>query len=73
MSKLSASQRKTITLKTKKLIESYSIVFDDLEQDIGYSRKGERQRTKTLAFLNARMWELENVWLNLEDESKTND
>lgn len=67
MSKLSASQIKMLKLKTKKLIESYSIVQEDLAQDIGYSRKGERNRKKALAMLESRLWELENVWLDVED------
>ena len=67
MSKLSASQLKTLKLRTKKLIESYGIVQEDLAQDIGYSRKGERVRKKALALLESRLWELENVWLEVQD------
>ncbi len=67
MSKLSASQLKMLKLRTKKLIESYGIVQEDLAQDIGYSRKGERIRKKTLTLLESRLWELENVWLDAQD------
>jgi len=67
MSKDKAAMQKEFIAQTKKLLKAYTLVHSDLEQDIGYTRKGERKRQKALAFLRSRMWELENVWLDVQD------
>ena len=64
---LTAKQMAAFKKQTKDAIAAYALVYRDLSQDIGYSRKGERKRKKALEMLAERLWELENVWLDLED------
>jgi hypothetical protein len=62
-----AAMQKAFIAQTKKLIQAYALVHSDLEQDIGYTRKGDKNRKKAMEFLRSRMWELESVWLDVED------
>ena len=64
---LTAKQMAAFKKQTKDAIAAYALVYRDLSQDIGYSRKGERKRKKALEMLASRLWELENVWLDLTD------
>jgi hypothetical protein len=65
-----AKQNAALQKKTKELIAAYVAVYRDLEQDIGYTRKGERVKKKALKMLLDRLWELENVWLDAADEGE---
>jgi hypothetical protein len=60
-------EAKEVQANTKKLIAAYSAVVSDLSQDIGYTRRGQRQIEKTIVILGRRLWELENVWLDTTD------
>ena len=68
MGKDKAAMQKAFIAQTKKLITAYTLVHSDLEQDIGYTRKGDKNRKKAMEFLRSRMWELENVWIDMEDK-----
>jgi hypothetical protein len=68
MGKDKAAMQKAFIANTKKLITAYTLVHSDLEQDIGYTRKGDKNRKKAMEFLRSRMWELENVWIDMEDK-----
>jgi hypothetical protein len=67
MGKSKEALQKAFMAQTRKLIEAYRLVQDDLAQDIGYTRKGERKRQKALEFLDGRLWELENVWVDVKE------
>ena len=67
MGKDKLAMQKAFIAQTKKLVTAYTLVHSDLEQDIGYTRKGNRDRKKALSLLRSRLWELENVWLDMED------
>ena len=67
MGKDKVAMQKAFIAQTKKLITAYNLVHSDLEQDIGYTRKGNRHRKQALAILRSRLFELENVWLDVED------
>ena len=64
---LTAKQMAAFKKQTKDAIAAYTVVYRDLSQDIGYSRRGERKRKKALEMLSERLWELENVWLEIEE------
>jgi len=68
MGKDKVALQKAFIAQTKKLVTAYTLVHSDLEQDIGYTRKGLRKKKKAMEFLRSRLWELENVWLDVEDE-----
>ena len=68
MGKDKVAMQKAFIAQTKKLITAYELVHSDLEQDIGYTRKGNKNRMKAMEFLRSRMWELESVWLDVEDK-----
>jgi hypothetical protein len=67
MGKDKTAMQKAFIAQTKKLITAYELVHSDLEQDIGYTRKGLRSKKKAMEFLRSRMWELESVWLEVEE------
>jgi hypothetical protein len=67
MGKDKAALQKAFIAQTKKLLQAYTLVHSDLEQDIGYTRKGDKKRKNAMEFLRSRMWELESVWLEVED------
>ena len=64
---VTAKQKAAFVKQTKDAIAAYTIVYRDLSQDIGYTRKGERHRKHALQMLSSRLWELENVWLDITD------
>lgn len=65
-----AKQNAALQKKTKELIAAYVAVYRDLDQDIGYTRKGERSKQKAQKMLLQRLYELENVWLDAADEGE---
>jgi hypothetical protein len=67
MGKDKIAMQKAFIAQTKKLVTAYTLVHSDLEQDIGYTRKGDKNRKNAMEFLRSRMWELESVWLEVED------